>query len=233
MKQKRPSWLGSSHLAIRQAIEVFVIAFNASFRTRVGMGESTPLGEYVTKEYVPRVSEYNSRYDAWLIPATRTRVEIANLKNAEDALLPVYGHLAHLLAENPLVTDADLITLGLPPRPTGERHPAPQSETLVAFRVALPAPGRVEVHFADSTGKHPGGKEEGQHGVEFLGGVFDSSVNAVEHKDLTIPAFATRSPHVFDFPDSDRGKRFFFSMRWENNRAEKGPWTAITYVIIP
>ncbi|MDR1674846.1 MAG: hypothetical protein LBR86_00005, partial [Tannerella sp.] len=50
---------------------------------------------------------------------------------------------------------------------------------------------------------------------------------------LTNSAFFTRTPGELVFSGKQRGRRLYFSMRWENTRGDKGPWNDIDSVIIP
>ncbi|MDR1371366.1 MAG: hypothetical protein LBJ72_14785 [Dysgonamonadaceae bacterium] len=43
----------------------------------------------------------------------------------------------------------------------------------------------------------------------------------------------THSPLILDFSEVDRGKTFWFSLRWENTTGKKGPWGEILNAIVP
>ena len=225
-------WEPTSFEALNNKVIIFRESFTVDLRTRIGLASNTPLGKFVDDNLFPKIDLFNGYYGIWSNPAKRTLEDLANLRNAKEELLDVYHEVTKLLRNNPLVTDADLILLDLKPRSTGERRPSQKAERVVAYRVECPAPGRLEFHFYDESGEHRRGKPDGQHSVEVVGGVF-AAPGRVEHKDLTMTLIHTKSPFHIDFDDADRGKCFYFSMRWLNTRAEKGPWSAIAYAIIP
>jgi hypothetical protein len=51
--------------------------------------------------------------------------------------------------------------------------------------------------------------------------------------ELTRSYFDTNSPLTIEFEEEDRGKTFWYAVRWENTTGEKGPWSEIQSVIIP
>jgi hypothetical protein len=225
-------WEPTSFEGLHDKVSIFREGFTTALRTRISFASETPLGKYIDDELFSRIDIYIDYYKVWSIPSKRTQEDLVNLRTAKNDLLPVYHEVSKLIRNNPLATDTDLSILGLKPRPTGEQHPSRKSERLVAYRVERPVPGRLEFYFFDETGEHRRGKPDGQQSAEMLGGIFPTQ-GKVEHKDLTVSLISTKSPFFIDFEDADRGKCFYFSMRWLNTRAEKGPWTHIAYAIIP
>jgi peptide methionine sulfoxide reductase MsrA len=55
----------------------------------------------------------------------------------------------------------------------------------------------------------------------------------VHIKEVTRSYFDTHTPLVIEFDEEDRGKTFWYAVRWENTRGEKGPWSEIMSAIIP
>jgi hypothetical protein len=51
--------------------------------------------------------------------------------------------------------------------------------------------------------------------------------------DLKNSAFDTKTPYLFSFDESDRGKALYICARWENNINDKGPWGEIVKAIVP
>ena len=136
-----------------------------------------------------------------------------------------------MLQHNPLVTDEELNFMHVPPR--GRKSPQksePTHET-VLLRVDNSVKQEVTVHF--SSEKHPRcGKADFQRGVEIISAITDPEV-VTQLDDLGNSVFTTRSPYTFRFRSVDRGKVFCFAARWENNVAQKGPWSVVLHVIIP
>jgi hypothetical protein len=225
-------WKPTSHEEVQNRMRDFASGFTTEFRARVGASANTPIGKFVDEELTPKLMAHGVAYGDWVIASKRTPEAIKNLKKAEEELLPVYYQVVTMLTGIPMVTDADLGNLGFPPRPSGEKHPAPKSKDIVEYEVEVIAESTVAIHFRDKSGEHERGKPDGQHGVECRGAVRDGKSDLL-HKDLTRLEFATKSPLVLEFDDADQGKHFYFSLRWENSRAEKGPWTPIAFFIIP
>jgi hypothetical protein len=201
-------------------------------RTRMGFAPDTPLGIWFDTVFTPVFNTYNSIYAAWINPGTRTKSDTIRFRNAEKEMIALYRHLYKgFLRDNPLVTDADLSDMGLPERSSGGggKHPVPTS-TVVVEKVVLPSPGVVDIHYHDS-GSEKKAKPFGVHGAELVFAISDTPIT--NHDDLTNSRIDTRTPFHFTFPDPQRGKTLYFSLRWENTTGEKGPWNAIQSIIIP
>jgi hypothetical protein len=52
-------------------------------------------------------------------------------------------------------------------------------------------------------------------------------------EDLVHSAFATKSPLKLTFKESERGKRFYYAVRWETGTAKKGDFSEIFSVFVP
>ncbi|MDR1865339.1 MAG: hypothetical protein LBR08_07185 [Bacteroidales bacterium] len=89
---------------------------------------------------------------------------------------------------------------------------------------------RLLLYFRDY-GSEKRGKPYGIHGAEVRWGIRDAPPADVD--DLIRSEFATKSPYVLEFKESDRGKTVYLCTRWENNRGVKGPFGEITSAIIP
>ncbi|MDR2805336.1 MAG: hypothetical protein LBB85_06800, partial [Dysgonamonadaceae bacterium] len=101
-----------------------------------------------------------------------------------------------------------------------------------ASEVSTPELRRVNIHFFESDGVHRKAKPDGQHGAECRWAVFDKP-QEVHINDLTNSTFDTHTPLMLEFADEDRGKTFYFALRWENNVGEKGPFGPIQSAIVP
>ena len=51
--------------------------------------------------------------------------------------------------------------------------------------------------------------------------------------ELTLSYFDTHTPLVIEFEEEERGKTFWYAVRWENNTGKKGPWSDIQSALIP
>jgi hypothetical protein len=62
--------------------------------------------------------------------------------------------------------------------------------------------------------------------------VFDEPRD-VTFDDLSESSFDTHTPFEISFAEEQRGKYFYYVMRWENTRGEKGSFGRIDNAIIP
>jgi hypothetical protein len=44
---------------------------------------------------------------------------------------------------------------------------------------------------------------------------------------------ATRTPHILEFTEEERGKTVYVAICWQNEKGEKGPWSEIESAIVP
>jgi hypothetical protein len=229
---KKKDWMPKSHEGrynqTKQTITYLTLSSNL---TRMGL---TGLQSNMLR---PAFTTFGTAFEGWKNPAERTPVKTATLKTAEDAFIPLYRHLYNgLLKDNPLVTDADLIAMGLPERGDGERHPASVPATSPVGSVKTPEPGIVEIHFRDSAADSAADSASraipaGVHGAEIRWAVLDTP--PVNRAQLFNSSFDTASPFRLSFEGEMRGRRLYFALRWENTRGEKGPWSEIQETFIP
>ncbi|MDR0385549.1 MAG: hypothetical protein LBH60_05690, partial [Prevotellaceae bacterium] len=130
---------------------------------------------------------------------------------------------------NPLVTDADLVEMGLPVHSGGRKMPTSPT-AVVEAETDTSTPAAVIVNFREK-GKKNIAKPKGIRGVEILSGVFDAPVT--DWAMLTASSFCTRTPARLAFASGQRGRTLCFALRYENNIGDKGPLSDIYSVIIP
>jgi hypothetical protein len=196
---------------------------------RWGWATGGPQLTWINGVLEPAVNKYYSAYYAWKDPSTRTVIITNNFLAAEKNVTPYYRQLYKgFFRDNPLVTDEDLITMGMPKRSIGGHHPvdipttSPRGSSVSTERCVL------AIHYEDE--KKPGkGKPKGVHGVEMAWIVADEvpkSFNEYPHS-----TFDTKTPIFLHFDSSFEGKTVFYILRWENTRGEKGPWSP-TYTAV-
>ena len=226
-------WLKRNHEALfNQANQTRNFLDIKANRDRIGLAEGTVIGAWYDTFFVPKHETFKAVFADWLNPAERTKVKISKLEEAEVELKEVYRQLYNgFLKENPLVSDDDLIAMGLPKRSAG-RKPSSVAGKAPGHRVDSSVLGMIILHFFNIDTGH--GKPDGQHGVEIVALVAGAGdPEPVKWEELTLSYFDTRSPFSLSFENNQRGKKFFFALRWENTRGEKGPWSEIAYAIIP
>jgi hypothetical protein len=228
---RRHGWIPRSHQGIKEC-SVRLAANFGERRVRMSFGDKTPNGEWYDKETLPVIQTLTGCYAAWEDPATRTKLHIMELNEAEEAFLEHYVTLYEMLNASPLVKDTDLEAMGFPARSDAERAKAPVADKAPAYQLEFLGSDRVRVFFYDADSVRQSGKPAGQHGVE-IGWILLDEERKIFHQDFTHSSFDTRSPYTFDLEDVSAGKYLFFSLRWENTRGEKGPWSPVNCVRVP
>jgi hypothetical protein len=51
--------------------------------------------------------------------------------------------------------------------------------------------------------------------------------------DLAEHTMASRSPHILEFDESDRGKTVYIALQWQNERGLTGPWSEMQTAVVP
>jgi hypothetical protein len=226
-------WLSRNHEALfNQSNRTFNYLMQPPNRDRMGFGPGTPYGQWLDSEVTPKWMDFTAAFNDWLDPAQRTQNKTIKLTEAEEAFKPLYRVLyIGTLKENPLVTDDDLNSMGLPKHSSGERHPSKKADTPPDVDVDTSIIGRIIIHFFERASNHKKGKPAGQHGAEIRWAILDTPPTRWD--ELIHSEIDTNSPFTLVFENDMRGKTLYFALRWENTRGEKGPWSEIKSAIIP
>ncbi|EIQ01482.1 hypothetical protein OpiT1DRAFT_00052 [Opitutaceae bacterium TAV1] len=163
-------------------------------------------------------------------PATRTSLTIEQKNAARDTYEAfLRGFIRQYITANDVATNDDRTALGLPiPKTTHTRIPAPTTHPVAEQHGSQP--GLVELHFRDEEGTARG-KPGLAHGAEIAYDVLDAVPG--DPSDLVHSEIDTRSPFKKQFRADQRGLKFWYAMRWESPTGDKGPWSPLSYVIIP
>jgi hypothetical protein len=223
-------WMPQNHEALcDQATQTMTYLTAEGNMTRMGL---TGFLTWISGTLQPAFQTLRIAFEDWKNPSERTPLKTAALRIAEEAFIPLYRHLyTGMLRDNPLVTDLDLIAMGMPDRSGGGHHPVNVPETSPSAAVKMPEPGIVEIHFRDSATDSGRAKPAGVHGAEIGWSVSDTPPDG--WSQLAHSSFDTASPFRLSFEGSQRGRRLYFALRWENTRGAKGPWSEILDVVIP
>jgi hypothetical protein len=228
---KNHDWLPKNHEALYLNLTLTTGYLTGVVRTRIGLGTSTPGGAWYDGDFWSAWESHQDVYSQWQNPSTRTSFITTELQDSESKLVPLYRELyTGFIRSNPLVTNADLDGMGFPLHPSGGHTPVPVPHTMPEAEVIWPSPGVVEIHFRDA-GWSRRAKPHGVHGAEICWAVLDEK--PVKWDELTNSSFDTHTPFRLTFKGNQRGKWLYFSLRWENTRGEKGPWSEILETVIP
>ncbi|MDR3351224.1 MAG: hypothetical protein LBN98_06275, partial [Prevotellaceae bacterium] len=170
-----------------------------------------------------RLTVFSEKLHIAEAPATRTKAAVQEKNEARKSLEDYLRQaIAEYLTYNHLVTDADRDNLGLPIHK--KKHtPAPVAKTYPWVQVIINLIRHLRFDFGGSEGSKA--KPEGQHGMELAGRIGGEKPASVH--ELTLSYFDTHTPLTIDFEEEDRGKTFWYAVRWENTTGLKGPWSEI------
>jgi hypothetical protein len=225
----KKDWLSHNHDGLYSQAKSTVDYLTEEVLTRIGVTGSVFV--WYNGVFIPRHSDFDIAYLAWRNPADRTPAITTTLLTAEAGFKPVYRELyTGYLKSNPLVTDTDLVEMGLPKRSSGGKTPPTPPTTVVECTVDTSIPGMLIIHFRDRN-EIGRAKPKGVHGVELRWIILDTP--PADWSQLTNSVFDTRTPLRLAFSGEQRGKVVYFALRWENNIGEKGPWSEIYNAIIP
>jgi hypothetical protein len=125
----------------------------------------------------------------------------------------------------PPLTDADLLNLGLKPADAARTCVNPP-DTAPDFTVSQRGPGALAIVFRNGAGAKPGSKPKGVAEVRIYYALSD--VPITNQEALFHSKGATRCPCIIRFPESDRGKRAYFALKWETGKQDgESYWSEI------
>ena len=187
--------------------------------------------KWVTDEYIPKFQTFGDAFNEWRDPSARTKTKIAALKIAEKQYRTAYRELyTGYLKGNMNVTDADLVTMGLPARSEHKHTPVPAPTSRPAIKVNPDGVRRLKVLFHDNYTL----KTAKPHGV--VGAVLRwviSPTPPANISDLTNSALDTKTPYLLNFEEDQRGKTVYLAAAWQNTKGELGSWSEIVNAIVP
>jgi len=155
---------------------------------------------------------------------------IVSEKNAKKKeLLATIREMVNFRLKNPVITDSQLVMLGLHPRDK-TRTPSPVPVTYPELQINSSVIRQLTIQYRDN-GSEKKAKPAGVHGVEIRWSIL--SVPPTHVDNLIVSSFCTRPPFFLSFNEDDRGKWVYFCARWENKRGKKGPWSEIVGAVIP
>jgi hypothetical protein len=159
----------------------------------------------------------------------KNSIVVAEKNAARKMLEGIIRTLAGFRLKNPIITDAERIALGLHVRDTTPSNiPAPTTRPEIDLDVLDFR--RLKVTFHDQ-GSDSKAKPYGVNGAVIIYAVLDTP--PADHSALTRSVLATRTPHILEFTEEERGKTVYVAICWQNEKGEKGPWSEIESAIVP
>jgi hypothetical protein len=159
----------------------------------------------------------------------KNMIIVAKKNAARTALITEIRKLAGFRLRNPIITDTQRTALGLHVHDATQSNiPVPKSRP--EFEIDVLDIRLLKVTFRD-LGKSGRAKPYGVSGAIIAYEVLDAPPAGTETLARTV--LATRTPHILEFLESDRGKTVYIALRWQNQKGERGPWSEILKAIIP
>ena len=184
---------------------------------------------FLSSIYGPAHERWIEKYEAYLPFETRTAVITAEKNNARSNYMPIFRQLIKGLLCNPNVKDDDLSAMDLR-RADSTQTPSPVPVSWPITQVNLNTPRTVILDFTDSASRKKA-KPKGVSGAVIRYALLDAPPTDVN--ELTNTLFDTQTPCSIEFTESQRGKKLYFCLVWQNTRGQNGPWSPIGMAIVP
>jgi hypothetical protein len=225
----KKDWLPRNHELLYNQGNATVAYLIDSVLARIGITGNALV--WYNSMFIPKHDIFNVAFEDWLNPADRTITKSTTLYVAEKDFVGEYRLLyTGYLRTNPLVTDTDLVEMGLPKHPSGVKTPSTPPTTIVEATTDTSIPATIGINFRDKDAKGTA-KPKHVRGVEIIYVV--SEIPLTDWTLLTHSVFFTRTPAKLTFTSDERRKVLNFALRWENNIGQKGPWSNVYSVYIP
>lgn len=129
----------------------------------------------------------------------------------------------------PPVTNSDRIEMGIPNHDTIRTDHKVVTE-LVDFVIHVNSQRELSIDFWQEGQPHKA-KPHGYDGAVLVWDILDAPP---ENQDaLNQHTMASRTPYTLIFDETERGKRVYVALRWQNERGITGAWSDIKDAIVP
>ena len=156
-------------------------------------------------------------------------VDVSRAREAFAALVRYMRYLHSRKFFSPPMEDADYVRLGLRP-PDRVRTEHLVVTELVEFEIRLRGIRELEINFWIK-GASSRAKPSGYDGAVIVWDLL--SAPPERPTDLAHHTMASRTPHIIEFDESDRGKTAYIALQWQNERGLTGPWSEMQTAVVP
>ena len=160
---------------------------------------------------------------------TKNAIIVMKKNDARKNLVSIIRTLVGFRLRNPIISDAERIAMGLHVRDT---KPTAINVPKLCPGVIIRVVGfrRLKVFFynLETKGK---GKPYGTIGAVIVYAVLDAPPAGIDA--LIRNVLATRTPHILEFTEEERGKTVYIAVCWQNGKGKKGPFSEIEKAIVP
>jgi hypothetical protein len=160
----------------------------------------------------------------------RGKVDVLRKNETRDAFKKeLRTFVKAYLTYNPAVSNADRESMGLPihdRKPT----PVPKPKNHPDFVILVNDLRQLLVDFHEHESENKA-RPYGYNGAVISYAILEKPPAGPE--ELTHTVLATRTPFTLEFTEQERGKTVYIAIQWQNEKGEKGPFSAIQNAIIP
>jgi hypothetical protein len=173
-------------------------------------------------------------YAAWYTAYVKTKVPHTPIdteakNDAKKAAKAVICPFVNQYLRFPPVIDEDRTAMGIPNKDT-HPTPVPKPTDIPELKVQMPKPRVLRFRFRHFNMKR-WGKPAEVHGMELMWLISDTL--PAKLAELVHSEFAIKSPLELSFEEDQRGRRLYYTVRWETGTVKKGDWSEIYSAIIP
>lgn len=173
---------------------------------------------------------FNAAYALSTAPGTRTKVTVQATIDARNALVQIIRSFARLILANAGVADPDKVDLGLHLR-DAVNTPIPAPSTAPVLAVIGATPGVLTCTSRDAM-SDPKVKAKPFGAIQLLLYVAFGTVAPVTPSATPFRGAFTKTPFAVDTSAGTPGQTAFIYGRWQNQKGEVGPWSALATSII-
>jgi hypothetical protein len=156
-------------------------------------------------------------------------VETAGVRTAFAAMVRYMRFLHSRKLFSPPMEDRDFVRLGLRP-PDRVRTDHVAVSELVEFELGLRGVREIVVNFWIKGADHRA-KPDGYDGAVIVWDTLDAPPE--RPTDLAEHTMASRTPHIIEFDETERGKTVYIALQWQNERGITGPWSIVQSAVVP
>jgi hypothetical protein len=159
----------------------------------------------------------------------KTSVIVAEKNAARKRLTAKIRELVGFYLKNPIITDAQRIAMGLHVHDTTPTTiPVPTTRPEIDIDVLDFRRLKIIFHDMDSSSK---ARPYGVNGAVIAYAVLPEP--PANPESLTHTVLATRTPHILEFTEEERGKTVYVAICWQNEKGQRGPWSEIENAFVP
>jgi hypothetical protein len=159
----------------------------------------------------------------------RSKIAVSEKNAARFALVRIIRTMTSFRMKNPVITAAERVAAGLHVGDgTYSAVGVPDSSPLLYVETG--GSRQLNVAYANRESRSKA-KPYGVNGAVIAYSVADEPPASPD--GLTRFSLATRTPHVIEFAEQERGRRVYVAVCWQNVKGRKGPWSDIKSTVVP